>query len=82
MMTRVLKVNPEQGVEFVFLHHRNWSLLQTRSLGALRALTSTWRPFGPLDCDRVTNAKLTCDACICDASICDACINDGCIHDA
>ena len=26
-----------------------WKLYQTRSLGALRAPTSSWRPFGPLD---------------------------------
>ena len=33
------------------LINQHWKIWNTRSLGALRALTSSWRPLGPLDFD-------------------------------
>ena len=39
----------------------------TRSLGALRALTSSWRPFGPLDFVlHALRALRPCDTRVCD----------------
>ena len=63
---------------------------KTRSLGALRAPTYSWRPFGPLDFVlRALRALRPCDprtcihaACVHDVCIHGECINNAYIHDA
>ena len=39
-------------------------ILMTRSVGALRAPTSSWRPFGPLDFVLISNRKVCLDSAI------------------
>ena len=68
---------------------------ETRSLGALRAPTFSWRPFGPLDLvlralwalrqfdpRRFVHDVCILGECFSDEYIHDAYVRDSCIHDA
>ena len=66
--------SPNPTVQILIISHNiskisNFS--NTRSVGALRAPTSSWRPFGPLDFVlRALRALRPCDPCIGDWIVC------------
>ena len=61
------------GIFFFFKKYEDLHLyyMETRSLGALRAPTSSWRPFGPLDFVlRALRALRPCDPRVGDWIVC------------